>query len=134
MSFENNVIWKFFETPGSAWKVCRFFFNKPFVHYEWQDALVFHFAASPRTVTLAKPVERPAGIETDLREDAFTVSPMALKAKCSKRLKFLARPKRRKWAPNWQWSFPWDNRVWLSFFRSNVTRRLYHCPCLLRLQ
>ncbi|KAK9300275.1 hypothetical protein QLX08_007034 [Tetragonisca angustula] len=52
--------------------------------------------ASPRTVTLAKPVERPAGIETDLREDAFTVSPMALKAKCSKRLKFLARPKRRR--------------------------------------
>ncbi|CAD1480932.1 unnamed protein product [Heterotrigona itama] len=51
--------------------------------------------ASPRTMTLAKPVERPAGMETDLREDAFTVSPMALKAKCSKRLKFLARPRRR---------------------------------------
>ncbi|XP_017756295.1 PREDICTED: uncharacterized protein LOC108548041 [Eufriesea mexicana] len=52
--------------------------------------------ASPRTIALAKPVERPAGIETDLREDAFTVSPKALKAKCSRRLKFLARPKRRR--------------------------------------
>ncbi|XP_060817329.1 uncharacterized protein LOC132907887 [Bombus pascuorum] len=52
--------------------------------------------ATPRTIILAKPVERPAGMETDLREDAFTVSPMALKAKCSRRLKFLARPKRRR--------------------------------------
>ncbi|XP_043253352.1 uncharacterized protein LOC122397919 [Colletes gigas] len=50
--------------------------------------------ASPRTILLAKPLERPAGIETDVREDAFTVSPKALKAKCSRRLKFLARPKR----------------------------------------
>lgn len=58
--------------------------------------MVFNFAASPRTINLAKPVERPAGMETDLREDAFTVSPLALKAKCSKRLKMLARPKRRR--------------------------------------
>ncbi|XP_076548640.1 testicular haploid expressed gene isoform X2 [Osmia lignaria lignaria] len=51
--------------------------------------------ASPRTLILAKPVERPAGVETDLRKDAFMVSPTALKARCSRRLKFLARPKRR---------------------------------------
>ncbi|XP_078049788.1 testicular haploid expressed gene [Augochlora pura] len=49
--------------------------------------------ATPRLIILAKPAERPAGMETDLREDAFTVSPTALKAKCTKRLKFLARPK-----------------------------------------
>ncbi|XP_076675880.1 testicular haploid expressed gene [Andrena cerasifolii] len=49
--------------------------------------------ASPRTIFLAKPAVRPAGMETDLREDAFQVSPKALKAKASKRLKFLARPK-----------------------------------------
>lgn len=58
--------------------------------------MVFNFAASPRMIILAKPVERPAGMETDLREDAFTVSPMALKARCSRRLKMLARPKRRR--------------------------------------
>lgn len=52
--------------------------------------------ATPRLIELAKPAERPAGMETDLREDAFTVSPLALKAKCSKRLKLLARPKRRR--------------------------------------
>ncbi|EZA47810.1 hypothetical protein X777_15243 [Ooceraea biroi] len=44
-------------------------------------------------IALAKPAQRPPGRETDLREDAFTVSPMALKAKCSKRLKILAKPK-----------------------------------------
>ncbi|XP_076640665.1 testicular haploid expressed gene [Halictus rubicundus] len=49
--------------------------------------------ATPRLIILAKPAERPAGIETDLREDAFTVSPKALKARCSRRLKILARPK-----------------------------------------
>ncbi|KAK2588740.1 hypothetical protein KPH14_001627 [Odynerus spinipes] len=52
--------------------------------------------ASPRTVDLARPVVRPAGMETDLREDAFTVSPAALKARCSRRLKKLARPKNYK--------------------------------------
>ncbi|XP_076760321.1 testicular haploid expressed gene [Xylocopa sonorina] len=52
--------------------------------------------ASPRLIVLAKPIERPAGMETDLREGAFTVSPQALKAKCSKRLKLLARPKTRR--------------------------------------
>ncbi|KOC59293.1 hypothetical protein WH47_11479 [Habropoda laboriosa] len=51
--------------------------------------------ASPWTIKLAKPVERPAGMQTDLREDAFTVLPRALKAKCSRRLKSLARPKKR---------------------------------------
>ncbi|XP_053973293.1 uncharacterized protein LOC128873620 [Hylaeus volcanicus] len=50
--------------------------------------------ASPRIVLLATPAQRPAGMETDLREDAFKVSPKALKAKCSRRLKFLAKPKR----------------------------------------
>ncbi|XP_076276409.1 testicular haploid expressed gene [Lasioglossum baleicum] len=49
--------------------------------------------ATPRLIILAKPAERPAGMETDLREDAFTVSPQALKARCSRRLKMLARPK-----------------------------------------
>ncbi|XP_018311935.1 testicular haploid expressed gene protein-like [Mycetomoellerius zeteki] len=49
--------------------------------------------ASERVIALAKPAQRPAGRETDLREDAFTVSPMALKARCSKRLKSLAKPK-----------------------------------------
>ncbi|KYM97034.1 hypothetical protein ALC62_12299 [Cyphomyrmex costatus] len=49
--------------------------------------------ASERVIVLAKPAQRPAGRETDLREDAFTVSPMALKARCSKRLKSLAKPK-----------------------------------------
>ncbi|XP_035739136.1 testicular haploid expressed gene protein-like [Vespa mandarinia] len=52
--------------------------------------------ASPRTLILAKPAVRPAGMETDLREDAFTVSPAALKARCSRRLKKLARPKNYK--------------------------------------
>ncbi|KAI4478358.1 hypothetical protein M0804_012012 [Polistes exclamans] len=52
--------------------------------------------ASSRTIILAKPAIRPAGMETDLREDAFTVSPAALKAKCSRRLKKLARPKNYK--------------------------------------
>ncbi|CAK9819811.1 hypothetical protein ANTPLA_LOCUS10389 [Anthophora plagiata] len=51
--------------------------------------------ASPWLINLAKPVVRPAGMQTDLREDAFTVLPRALKAKCSKRLKLLARPKKR---------------------------------------
>ncbi|XP_076177126.1 testicular haploid expressed gene [Ptiloglossa arizonensis] len=50
--------------------------------------------ASPRTILLAKPTERPAGIETDVKENAFKVSPKALKAKCSRRLKFLAKPKK----------------------------------------
>lgn len=54
---------------------------------------MFNVAASERIIVLAKPAQRPAGLETDLREDAFTVSPMALKAKCSRRLKILARPK-----------------------------------------
>ncbi|XP_011862920.1 PREDICTED: testicular haploid expressed gene protein-like [Vollenhovia emeryi] len=49
--------------------------------------------ASERIIALAKPAQRPAGRETDLREDAFTVSPEALKARCSKRLKSLAKPK-----------------------------------------
>ncbi|KYM79874.1 hypothetical protein ALC53_09674 [Atta colombica] len=49
--------------------------------------------SSQRVIALAKPAKRPEGRETDLREDAFTVSPMALKAKCSKRLKNLAKPK-----------------------------------------
>ncbi|XP_076237786.1 testicular haploid expressed gene [Calliopsis andreniformis] len=49
--------------------------------------------ASPRTIMLSKPVERPAGMETHLREDAFTVSPKALKARCTRRLRLLARPK-----------------------------------------
>ncbi|KZC12564.1 hypothetical protein WN55_03317 [Dufourea novaeangliae] len=49
--------------------------------------------ATPRLIILAKPAERPAGMETDVRENAFTVSPTALTAKCSKRLKLLARPK-----------------------------------------
>ncbi|TGZ51039.1 Uncharacterized protein DBV15_00708 [Temnothorax longispinosus] len=48
---------------------------------------------SERIIALAKPAQRPAGRETDLREDAFTVSPAALKARCSKRLKSLAQPK-----------------------------------------
>ncbi|KAL6265286.1 hypothetical protein P5V15_002066 [Pogonomyrmex californicus] len=49
--------------------------------------------ASERIIALAKPVQRPVGRETDLREDAFTVSPAALTARCSKRLKSLAKPK-----------------------------------------
>ncbi|XP_067209058.1 uncharacterized protein Theg isoform X2 [Linepithema humile] len=49
--------------------------------------------ASERIIVLAKPVQRPAGRETDLREDAFIVSPTALKARCSRRLKKLAVPK-----------------------------------------
>ncbi|KAG7198239.1 hypothetical protein KM043_005643 [Ampulex compressa] len=57
------------------------------------SAAAMRAVASPRTIILAKPAVRPAGIETDLREDAFTVSPAALKAKCSKRLKILARAK-----------------------------------------
>ncbi|XP_015183281.1 PREDICTED: testicular haploid expressed gene protein-like [Polistes dominula] len=52
--------------------------------------------ASSRTIFLAKPSKRPAGMETDLREDAFTVSPAALKAKCSRRLKKLAKPRNYK--------------------------------------
>lgn len=60
------------------------------------ECMLLNFAASPRTLILAKPAVRPAGMETDLREDAFTVSPAALKARCSRRLKKLARPKNYK--------------------------------------
>ncbi|XP_043493298.1 uncharacterized protein LOC122518424 [Polistes fuscatus] len=52
--------------------------------------------ASSRTIILARPAVRPAGMETDVREDAFTVSPAALKARCSRRLKKLAKPRNHK--------------------------------------
>lgn len=55
--------------------------------------VTFNAAASERIIALAKPMPRPVGRETDLREDAFTVSPMALKATCSRRIKRLAKPK-----------------------------------------
>lgn len=54
----------------------------------------FNAAASERIITLAKPVQRPAGMQTDLREDAFVVSPEALTARCSRRLKNLAKPRK----------------------------------------
>ncbi|XP_050466654.1 uncharacterized protein LOC126859417 [Cataglyphis hispanica] len=50
--------------------------------------------ASQRVIALAKPAQRPAGMQTDLREDAFVVSPMALTARCSRRLKTLAKPRK----------------------------------------
>ncbi|XP_070155916.1 sperm microtubule associated protein 2-like [Polyergus mexicanus] len=50
--------------------------------------------ASERIIALAKPVRRPAGMQTDLREDAFVVSPAALTARCSRRLKNLSKPKK----------------------------------------
>ncbi|XP_029662047.1 uncharacterized protein LOC115234839 [Formica exsecta] len=50
--------------------------------------------ASERIIALAKPVQRPAGVQTDLREDAFVVSPAALTARCSRRLKNLSKPKK----------------------------------------
>ncbi|XP_024944793.1 uncharacterized protein LOC107271754 [Cephus cinctus] len=49
--------------------------------------------ASPRTIILAKPAVRPAGVETDLKEDAFSVPRQALKARCPPRIRRLARPK-----------------------------------------
>ncbi|XP_012278080.1 uncharacterized protein LOC105698418 [Orussus abietinus] len=49
--------------------------------------------ATPRLITLAKPAVRPAGLVTDLKEDAFSVPPRALKAVCTPRTKRLARPR-----------------------------------------
>ncbi|XP_008203762.1 uncharacterized protein LOC100679689 isoform X3 [Nasonia vitripennis] len=51
--------------------------------------------ASERILELAKPAVRPPGLQTDLKEDAFSVPPLALKAKCRPRIKILARPKTR---------------------------------------
>ncbi|XP_011494358.1 PREDICTED: uncharacterized protein LOC105359444 [Ceratosolen solmsi marchali] len=51
--------------------------------------------ASTRIINLAKSVVRPLGLETDLKKNAFSVSPSALKAICSPRLKVLAKPKKR---------------------------------------
>ncbi|OXU25310.1 hypothetical protein TSAR_009314 [Trichomalopsis sarcophagae] len=53
------------------------------------------FTASERILELAKPAVRPPGLQTDLKEDAFSVPPLALKAKCRPRIKILARPKTR---------------------------------------
>lgn len=81
-----------------------------------RTGITFNTVASERIIALAKPVQRPTGRETDLREDAFTVSPMALKARCSKRLKSLAKPKiypqpkfkrlrtaLKRWGDRWAW-------------------------------
>ncbi|XP_058805415.1 testicular haploid expressed gene protein-like [Phymastichus coffea] len=58
------------------------------------EALQAH--ANSRILELAKPMVREPGAETDLREDAFSVSPMALKAVCRPRVKVLAQPKKRR--------------------------------------
>ncbi|XP_014209369.1 uncharacterized protein LOC106640020 [Copidosoma floridanum] len=53
------------------------------------------YVASDRIVVLAKPAERQPGLETNLKENAFSVLPRALKAICRPRVKVLANPKHR---------------------------------------
>lgn len=45
---------------------------------------------------MAKPLERPPGKETDLKDNAFGVSPQALKAVTTERMRQLAIPKGQK--------------------------------------
>lgn len=54
---------------------------------------MFLITANERYKILATPLVRPPGKETDLRENAFDVSPAALKAWCPPRTKILAKPK-----------------------------------------
>ncbi|XP_051161611.1 testicular haploid expressed gene protein-like [Leptopilina boulardi] len=53
------------------------------------------YEANDRINILARPPNRPPGRETDLKDNAFDVSPTALKAWCSPRIKVLAKHKRR---------------------------------------
>lgn len=54
------------------------------------------YEANDRIQQLARPPNRPPGRETDLKDNAFDVSPTALKAWCSPAIKKLAKPRIRK--------------------------------------
>ncbi|XP_043483049.1 testicular haploid expressed gene protein-like [Leptopilina heterotoma] len=51
------------------------------------------YEANDRIQQLARPPNRPPGRETDLKDNAFDVSPTALKAWCSPAIKKLAKPR-----------------------------------------
>lgn len=57
--------------------------------------LYLFLPATERIVELAKPIIKTTPKDTDTKANAYTVNPKALKARCTKRIKQLAKPIKR---------------------------------------
>lgn len=62
---------------------------------KYKNLYFFFLPATERIVELAKPIIRTAPKDTDTKANAYTVNPKALKARCTKRIKQLAKPIKR---------------------------------------